>query len=114
MGKKIKELQAKGLLYKGPVVRNARAEIKKNTFFSKGVYLLKREGKYWIQFQGGGHGGPDIIKEISETEYFGGRDGSVNIDMLQERYKEQGYDAHDGAVIAQRWKEKGIYENSDE
>ena len=70
-GKKIKELEAKGLLYKGPVVRNARAETKKNTFFSKGVYLLKREGKYWIQFQGVGHGGPDIIKEITETEYFG-------------------------------------------
>ena len=111
--KKIKELEAKGLLFKGPAVPYVPINIK-NTFEYKGIYLLKREGKFWIQFQGGGHGGPDIIKEITEAEYFGGRNGSVDIDVLQDRYKEQAYDAHGGAIIAQRWKQKGIYEESDE
>lgn len=85
----------------------------KNTYEHKKCYLLKREGKYWIRFQGHGHGGPDIIKEISEAEYVGGRNGTVDIDQLLEKYAERDFDAHDGAVIRVRWKQKGIFEEDE-
>ena len=111
--KKIKDLEAKGLLYTGPVIQSESRNTK-NTFQFQGGFLVKREGKYWIMFQSGGHGGPDIIKEVTEAEYIGGRYGTVSIVALLEKYKERKYDMNDGAAIRERWKEKGIYEESNE
>ena len=85
-----------------------------NTFFIKYGYIQKREEKYWFRFGGSGHGGPDIIQEITAKEYIEGSNGLLNLELFLEKYHEKSGDYERSAVIRKRWIDKGSYYETNE
>jgi hypothetical protein len=80
------------------------------TYHFSGGRVVEREGSFWINFLGVGHGTPMIIKKILPEEYENIRSKVLHVSVLLEKYKEQEGDANKSRVIEERWRKLGIWD----
>ena len=102
----LKKLKAMGIDAQIPEVTVLKASTE-NTLYFLGVSLLKREGKYWITFDGAWHA-TVVLKEILADAYYDVKNGVLDVAELLKKYREESGDVDRSMSLYIRWRDSGI------